>query len=102
MIELNKYILVAMNPLSTEEELINNSKEAYKVAKDAIGYYVKDIFISSANIYDCVVSNTVNYHNKDNKRFDKYFASTYDKREKYLDAINKINKKKKNKEKDNE
>tara|TARA_B110000858_G_scaffold180861_1_gene218839 strand:- start:682 stop:984 length:303 start_codon:yes stop_codon:yes gene_type:complete len=98
MKELNKYILIRLNPKSTHEELINNSNNAYKVAQDAIESYVASGFMRSGYHYHCLVSNAVNYRNTDNKNLDIYFELTDDKIEKYLEELDKINKKDKQNE----
>ena len=97
MKELNRHVLVAMNHLSTHDDLIKNSQEAYKVAQDAIDSYVDNVFKRSGNDYHCLVSNAVNYRNTDNKNLDIYFELTDDKIEYYLDEIDKINKEDKEK-----
>ena len=58
MKEFNKYILVAMNPLSTVDELLKNMNDdydAYLIYYDEdYGYYYDDVEIF--NTYDIVVS----------------------------------------------
>tara|TARA_R110000868_G_scaffold76101_2_gene219160 strand:+ start:1863 stop:2165 length:303 start_codon:yes stop_codon:yes gene_type:complete len=97
MKELNKYILIRLNPKSTHDDLIKNSQEAYNVAQDAIDSYVANGFKRSGNDYHCLVSNAVNYRNTDNKNLDIYFELTDDKIEYYLEEIDRINNKDKKK-----